>query len=470
MKYNPLEIQPLNRVEFLNELKDKSQIPDYFLLEYGLNKSKQVILASQGIDELDRAKRFVFQNIIHYFSHNEIPFYISDELPNNNQVLFNVSKKDHKRVASRFTSLINSQPFYTIDGMDYYPKISVGVTDIAGKPEHSLIRAHETYRKASLIEGGNISFMYSHEKEWQDSLDSLVLLPKINRIITSNSNSNLEDHLILHYQDIVPLLDETKEGPHFEILSRFHLSDGEIVYPDRLFRTLEQSKSSGHFDLKVFELAFEKLQELEKRSIEYSAAINVSEASVDAASNFFKHVDHFQDEKQITPENIWLEISEKCTTTLTPFVQLANERGYNISYDDYGQGGTNLEKLKKEVLGDKKNPNINPNRVKLKIDKEYIQELETGSSHSTYGLILLALRIAADYQGLQIVAEGIENKPLEDKLKKIHFDTKCSKHYVKYGQGFYYNKPQKLDSLIEEIIDKDPHSFLLDLHSFQLKI
>lgn len=91
----------------------------------------------------------------------------------------------------------------------------------------------------------------------------------------------------------------------------------------------------------------------------------------------------------------------------------------------------------------------------MKIDKDYTQKLginREGVLHSTYGLILLALRLSSDYEGLRIVAEGVENKTLEKKLQKISFGSNGSKKHITHAQGFLYGEPQRLDYFINDII------------------
>lgn len=447
----------LDEEKFIDLIDKNSSSQQHFLLELGINKAKQILLASEGLKEQKKSIEHIRCQALNYFYSQDIEFYYTYSSKDKISILFRNENGNQDKIAQRISTQINDTPYQSESNNIYYPRISIGVTDIAGKAEHTLIRSEEAFKIANNIDSGNVAFLYQNSQKWEDTLDSLLLLPEINRIIHNSDRNYLKNHLVLHYQDIVDL-SQKNNRLNFEILSRFYLDEGTLIYPDKLFDSLEKNKSSGSFDFTVFELAYESLEKLELNNIKYNAAINISEANIAMPKKFFTHIDYYQLEHRINPENIWLEISEKCNVDLSNFVMEAYERGYNISYDDYGKGGTNLSKLKDEVLENSNGYIVQPSKVKLKIDKEYISELQhcSNKGYSNLGLILLTLRVSADYPGLEIVAEGIENKELEEKIKKLSFsDPENNIHTtVRYGQGFYYNKPQVLDELIEREINK----------------
>jgi len=91
--------------------------------------------------------------------------------------------------------------------------------------------------------------------------------------------------------------------------------------------------------------------------------------------------------------------------------------GFSISLDDYGTGYTSLTYLKDMPVDE------------LKIDQSFIfhcldSDRDSAIVQSTINLV--------DNLGLKVVAEGIENKAVWDKLKAMGCDK---------GQGYYMARP-----------------------------
>jgi sensor c-di-GMP phosphodiesterase-like protein len=106
-----------------------------------------------------------------------------------------------------------------------------------------------------------------------------------------------------------------------------------------------------------------------------------------------------------------------------------------ISIDDFGTGYSNLSQLK--LL------DINT----LKIDKSFVDEVETGSIRSTLIPNIVSI---ADKLGANIIAEGIENKLQVKELLKMN---------IEFGQGWHYSKALPLKEFKHYLINNSDYTF-----------
>lgn len=97
--------------------------------------------------------------------------------------------------------------------------------------------------------------------------------------------------------------------------------------------------------------------------------------------------------------------------------------GITISIDDFGTGYSSLAYLKKLPIH------------KIKIDKSFIDEIEHDENDIEITKAIIALSHSL---GLDVLAEGVENKSQLEILKKL----KCDKY-----QGYFYSKPVRAKEL-----------------------
>ena len=124
---------------------------------------------------------------------------------------------------------------------------------------------------------------------------------------------------------------------------------------------------------------------------------------------------------EVEPGAIELELSERGVLSgnhdVVEQLQELKALGIRLSIDDFGTGYSSLSYLKQLPI------------TKLKIDRSFVAHI----AHDTEDVaIIRAIMALADNLGLEIIAEGIENKRQEAFLKTQH---------CQYGQGFYYSHP-----------------------------
>lgn len=101
-----------------------------------------------------------------------------------------------------------------------------------------------------------------------------------------------------------------------------------------------------------------------------------------------------------------------------------SERGFKLSIDDFGTGYSSLAYLKRLPVNE------------LKIDKSFVMGMEKDESDAK---IVRSTIDLAHNLGLSVVAEGVENQAILDKLLELQCDE---------AQGYYMSKPIPLPEFI----------------------
>ncbi len=240
------------------------------------------------------------------------------------------------------------------------------------------------------------------------------------------------DEILIFAQPIVALDGQIKNC-HFEILSRFLNHQGDMVYPDVVFDKSRTSMELRLLDRMIFEKAFARLASIQSVLGSYIATINVSEPSIEDGESFLGYVVELSNRYAIPPECIYLELTEKGDRGISDFVIKALEYDFNIAVDDFGSENFTISKLRYQVL--RKLPSNMLSRIKVKIDQSFVINLfnnEVMDRAIDESFIEMALVVKKTYPGIQLVAEGIENRQVLRYLKS----KGCS-----HGQGYYWAKP-----------------------------
>ena len=100
-----------------------------------------------------------------------------------------------------------------------------------------------------------------------------------------------------------------------------------------------------------------------------------------------------------------------------PILRKLKELGVIISVDDFGTGYSSLSYIKQFPID------------VLKIDQSFVKDVVTNAKDAAITTTIIHL---GQNLGMEVIAEGVENKEQEDFLKKAN----CQK-----AQGYYYSKP-----------------------------
>jgi CheY-like chemotaxis protein len=123
-------------------------------------------------------------------------------------------------------------------------------------------------------------------------------------------------------------------------------------------------------------------------------------------------------ELEIT-ESVLMDNAEKAIATLHELKEI----GVHIAIDDFGTGFSSLSYLKRLPID------------KVKIDRSFVGEIISDRSDAAIAQGIISM---AHHLGLKVIAEGVENEPQADFLKRNRCDT---------FQGYYFAKPMPFKDL-----------------------
>ena len=128
-------------------------------------------------------------------------------------------------------------------------------------------------------------------------------------------------------------------------------------------------------------------------------------------------------------EYIELEITESSMMNVKETSSILNQLkqiGVYVSLDDFGTGYSSLSYLKTYPIDI------------IKIDQSFIADIEKDEKNEA---IIKAIILLSHNLGLEVVAEGVEEKNQEQFLKAF----KCQK-----VQGYLYNKPLPVEDVVQQ--------------------
>ena len=234
-----------------------------------------------------------------------------------------------------------------------------------------------------------------------------------------------EDEFTLFYQPKISL--KTGKVASVEALIRWHSKTLGFVTPDRFIYLAEETNLIIPIGKWVLEQACRDFGELlaEGYPLE-SLSVNVSAVQL-KHGDMIATIKKTLAETSFAPQMLELEITESYISAneknAIEILQSFRDMGIALAIDDFGTGYSSMSYLHKLPV------------TKLKIDKSFVDEIQTGGSGIA---IVKAIIVLAKTFGLQITAEGVETKEQLDFLQE---------HGCDEIQGYYYSKPLALKDL-----------------------
>jgi EAL domain-containing protein (putative c-di-GMP-specific phosphodiesterase class I) len=205
-----------------------------------------------------------------------------------------------------------------------------------------------------------------------------------------------------------------------EALIRWYGADGTTVSPDEFIPLAEATGVIREVTVFALRTAMADLSAWALQGVSMRVAVNVSALDL-ATGDFAAEVERFLKEANIPSSQLALEVTESALIR-SPAQAIATlnrlrELGIRLSVDDYGTGQSTLSYLKHLPVHE------------LKVDKSFVTNLATDESDTI--MVRSTINLAHDL-GLQVVAEGIEDRETLDKLRNLGCD---------YAQGYFISKP-----------------------------
>lgn len=189
----------------------------------------------------------------------------------------------------------------------------------------------------------------------------------------------------------------------------------DILFPELGKWILRQAMTDG----KIF---------LEKYP-DFIMNVNISYAQLEK-SDFISDVFSILNETGFPPENLCLEITERCRLldigVLNNMFSIFRKHGIKIALDDFGTGFSSLGVLRTLPIDT------------VKIDREFVKNIEKSPSDQNTVQFISSL---ADAFKAEVCVEGVETANMRDFLRQ---------YGIKSFQGYYYSKPIPADEFIKK--------------------
>jgi EAL domain-containing protein (putative c-di-GMP-specific phosphodiesterase class I) len=226
------------------------------------------------------------------------------------------------------------------------------------------------------------------------------------------------EEIVLHYQPIVALGDGTIRGA--EGLVRWEHPEHGLLAPAAFIQVVEQTELIGPLTRHVLDRAIAQCSRWRDDGSELSVAVNLSVRNL-LDQDIPRDVEQLLSQHSLPPQALQLEITESmimsdpasALDTVTRLSQL----GVHLSVDDFGTGYSSLANLRRLPID------------QLKIDRSFVTPMLRDESD----LIIVRSTINLGHDlGLQIIAEGVEDRPTLMQLAELGADL---------AQGYHLSRP-----------------------------
>ncbi|HNT02960.1 MAG TPA: bifunctional diguanylate cyclase/phosphodiesterase [Bacillota bacterium] len=307
-----------------------------------------------------------------------------------------------------------SKLFITISiGVSMYPENGDGMDELLKNADIALNKAKAT--------GKNRVVFYN--RTMNEAVSERVNIEKHLRAALINNEFEL------YYQPQWDIVQNKVSG--LEALIRWKNPELGYVNPLKFINIAEDTHMIIPIGEWVLKSACTTLKELHRQGHEgLSVSVNISMVQL-LQDDFVCKVTGILDYAGLSPEYLELEITEsvlmESCDALEGKLKILKDMGIKIALDDFGKGYSSLNYLKQLPIST------------LKIDKSFIDTIESDSKHKSLTNVIVKL---GRIMGLSVVAEGVETKEQLDYLTR----HRCDK-----VQGYLFSKPVPGEKVIEAI-------------------
>ncbi|MBO3737805.1 putative bifunctional diguanylate cyclase/phosphodiesterase [Actinoplanes flavus] len=226
--------------------------------------------------------------------------------------------------------------------------------------------------------------------------------------------------LVLHYQPKVTVgADRRVVG--VEALVRWQHPVRGLVFPDAFLHTAESADLMGRITGVVLDLACRQSRAWHDQGLAVPVAVNLSVSNLRDPA-FPEQIAALLEHYRLPASALELEVTESVLMTdagnALKLLGTLRDRGVRLAVDDYGTGYSSLSYLQVLPADD------------LKLDRAFVSRCDTDprSAAIVHSTVQLAHSL-----GMRIVAEGVEDDGILDRLREYGCD---------YAQGYGIARPQ----------------------------
>ncbi len=376
------------------------EIENYKDIYDTLGRNSSDLLIKQISSRLQGAVRY-YENVAR-IEGNIFSLLVDDE----DEHIEQTANSIHLSMLPPFTIQKTPITVHTSIGIVRYPKHGDDVDTLAQRAGVALYIAHDKKE-------GYAVYDPSFDKH---SPHKLTLMGELSHAIRNNE-------LTLYYQAKVSIKTNTIYGA--EALIRWNHPVHGFIPPDEFIPMAERTRIIQSVTSWVIRQAFTDCAKwhLEGKDITISLNLSAKDLHDPELPDLIAGI---QAATHIKPEWIILEITEGSIITdpeqALETIQRLHDMGYKVSIDDFGTGYSSLAYLKKMAVSE------------LKIDRSFVQDILDSENDA---VIVNATINLAHNLGLQVVAEGVEDARVMEKLNTYGCDI---------AQGYFLNKPQSVES------------------------
>ena len=324
-------------------------------------------------------------------------------------LLHGAQEKQAKTIAKKIIKEFQS-PF-TVDETPLYIGISIG---IATYPQHGdtpqILQQHADVAMY-VAKRHKTGYEIYNSKYDEYSIGKLSLISDLRR-------ATVKEQLFIEYQPVIDI--SNGKVISAEALIRWQHPDRGVVYPDEIIPVAEQTGLINPITYWIIDNAAKYNKNLKLIGVDIKIAINLSVYNLQDHMFVEKTLDIFN-KNQISASSFIMEVTESVMmTNPQQSIQVLNrlhQLGIEIAVDDFGTGYSSLSYLKLLPLS------------KLKIDKSFIMDMIKDENDA---MIVRSTIDLAHNLGMQVIAEGIEEKEILDMLSNLG---------CKLGQGYFFSQP-----------------------------
>ncbi len=332
------------------------------------------------------------------------------------------------RVATKIICLMR-EPF-VIDSQEIFITTSVGIaiSDESNADPETLINQADIGLHRAKTEGKNKFQFFTPELDAQAKA----------RMFLSNGL-----HRALERQELVPYYQpqiDTNSGNivGFEALIRWHHPEKGELLPQQFIPLLEETGLIDEVGLWMIQQSCQQLSvwmtsELQNEGL-LTMSVNLSARQLKDPSLPEKISDILND-ANLEGKHLIIEITETVlmddADDNKEMLRRLRALGIGIALDDFGTGYSSLAYLKRFPINH------------LKIDRSFVRDILHDADDEA---IILAILAMAKSLNLNVIAEGVENGAVLDRLKS--YGCECY-------QGFYFSEPEPADGIIARFYSEE---------------
>ena len=303
------------------------------------------------------------------------------------------------------------EPPFTVEQLTLDLRASIG---IAFFPEHAedkdtlLRRADVAMYQAKQTAAGFAVYVPERDSY---SPERLQLMAELHRTLENKE-------LFLVYQPKVNLRTGATSG--VESLVRWQHPKLGLIPPDRFIPLAERTGFIKALTGWGLEMAMSQARAWLKQGINVPVSVNLS-ARILHDGHFPERIQNLLDRLKIGPEQLELEITESLIMAdpahALEILTRISDMGVALSIDDFGTGYSSLAYLKKLPVD------------AVKIDKSFVMHMS--KDPSDVQIVRSTIELAHNL-GLKVIAEGVEDREIWDRLLQMGCDE---------AQGYYFSRP-----------------------------